>query len=302
MFQAYRDVSFQPWLRGSLEGISPADAAALLPRFRRGVFTHVKLHARLERRHGGESRREIKSDLRKAGFKPEIVQANVRRMRKLVERLTWSPGETAWTEYGANPGYADADRRAKEDFVAAAAERRSPRLVWDLGTNDGTYARIAARSAEHVVAMDADHATVEQLYRALRADGERRILPLVVDLCDPSPARGWRLAERATLLDRGVPELTLSLALVHHLSITRNVPVREVVDWLAAHGGTHVVEFPTRDDAMVQRLLAAKAEGTHPDYELAFFERCLEERFDVQHRLELPSGTRVLFEATDREG
>ena len=304
MLQAYRDVPFQPWLRGSVDGIGPADAARLLSgtaRLRRGVLTHVVLHARLERRHAAESRTELRDDLRRAGFKPEIVRGNVRRMRRLVERLNWVPQQTAWTEYGADPGYADEDRRAKEGFVAAASERHRPRLVWDLGTNDGTYARIAARSGGYVVAMDADHATVERLYRSLRADGERRILPLVVDLCDPSPDRGWRCAERSTLARRGVPDLTLSLALVHHLSITRNVPVREIVDWLAGLGGALVVEFPTRDDAMVQRLLAAKAEDAHPDYELAHFEQCLEERFDVQRRLMLPSGTRVLFEATARE-
>ena len=56
MLQAYRGVAFQPWLRGSLEGITPADAARLLSgrhRLRRGVLTHVVLHARLERRYSG---------------------------------------------------------------------------------------------------------------------------------------------------------------------------------------------------------------------------------------------------------
>jgi hypothetical protein len=301
MLQAYRDVPFHPWLRGSLEGISPGEAANLLSlrdRLRRGVLTHVALHARLERRHGGASRSEVKESLRAAGFNVEIVRANVRKMRKLVGRLRWRFPQTAWTGYGNDPGYADEDRRAKEEFVAAACERREPDLVWDLGTNDGNYARIAARSAGYVVAMDSDHATVEQLYRSLEAERERRILPLVVDVCDPSPDRGWSNAERPALLRRGRPDLTLCLALVHHVSVTHNVPVREVVAWLAGLGETLVVEFPTREDPMVQRLLSAKRGDAHADYELANFERCLAERFDVRRRLELPSKTRVLFEAT----
>ena len=80
--------------------------------------------------------------------------------------------------------------------------------------------------------MDFDHETVEHMYRAL--DTDQRSLPLVVDLCDPSPARGWALAERSPLPERGRPDLTLSLALIHHLSITRNIPVRAILDWLKA--------------------------------------------------------------------
>jgi hypothetical protein len=306
MLQAFRGVGFQPWLRGSLEGIAPAEAARLLTwrdRLRRGVMTNVVLHARLERRYAGVEGRTVKRELRGAGFGAELVKANVRKMRRLVERLRWEPGESAWTSYGEDDGYAAADREAKAAFVRAAAGRRPRRLAWDLGANDGDYARIAAAAGcDHVLAMDADHPTVELLYRALREEGERRILPLVVDVCDPSPARGWRGRERSALLDRGAPELILCLALVHHLAITRNVPLAEVVAWLASLGGEVVVEFPTREDPMVGRLLAAKNEDAHADYDLERFERLLGERFEVRRTERLPSGTRVLFEAAPRGG
>jgi len=118
-----------------------------------------------------------------------------------------------------------------------------------------------------------------------------------MDVCDPSPALGWRGRERGTLADRGRPDLTLCLALVHHVAITRNVPVREIVDWLASLGGTVLVEFPERTDPMVQRLLAGKRDGAHEDYERAHFESCLREAFVVERQQELPSGQRVLYQA-----
>jgi SAM-dependent methyltransferase len=304
MLTAFRGVPFQPWLRGSLEGIAPADAARLLARrdrLRRGVMTNVVLHARLERRYAAVQGRAVKRELRGAGFGAELVKANVRKMRRLVERLSWAPDTTAWTQYGDDDGYAAADREAKAAFVRAAAARRPRRLVWDLGANDGDYARIAADAGcAHVVAMDADHPTVELLYRALRGEDERRIVPLVVDVCDPSPGLGWRGRERAPLLDRGHPDLVLCLALVHHLAITRNVPLSDVVDWLHGLGGELVVELPTREDPMVQRLLAAKNEGAHGDYDLEAFERALGAAFEIRRREALPSGTRVLFEAAPR--
>jgi hypothetical protein len=86
------------------------------------------------------------------------------------------------------------------------------------------------------------------------------------------------------------------------LSISANVPVRELVDWFASLGSALVVEFPTREDPMVRKLLAPKREGLHPDYELEFFERCLGEAFDVERSERLESGTRVLYFARPKRG
>jgi hypothetical protein len=305
MLQAYRGIPFHPWLRGAIDGIAPAEARATMSMrdlLRRGVLTHVVLHSRLERRYAAAEGREVKRELRRAGFSTELIRANVRRLRKLVERLRWRPDGSAWASYRDDNTYSEADARAKEEFVASAAGRERRGLVWDVGANDGAYARVAAQSADYVVAMDADHATVDHLYGALSAEGERRILPLVVDLCDPSPDRGWRGLERQALTRRGRPNLVLCLALVHHLAITRNVPLREVVAWLADLGATVVLEFPTPTDPMVQRLLSGKRDGAHADYSAESFERALEERFDVARRAELPSGRRILYEAHPRGG
>jgi hypothetical protein len=298
LLQAYRDVPFQPWLRGSLDGVTPPEAARLLSfrdRFRRGVITHVALHARLERRYEEREGGEVKRELKRANFKPELIKANVHRLRKLVARLSWKAGDTAWTGYREQNTYSGEDSRAKTEFVRAALGDRRLGLVWDMGCNDGAYSRIAAEHAVGVVAFDSDHPTVEALYRSLREQGDRRILPLVANLADPSPGLGWRGRERRTLEDRGMPDLALALALVHHVSITANVPVAEFLDWLRGLECTLVIEFPRREDPMVQRLLSGKREGSNADYRLETFEAALEERFRVERREELPSGMRVLY-------
>jgi SAM-dependent methyltransferase len=177
---------------------------------------------------------------------------------------------------------------------------RSWPLVWDVGCNNGRHARIAADGARHVVALDADQGPVELLYRELRDAGDERILPLTIDLADPSPGLGWRGLERMPLLDRGRPDLVLALALVHHLAIGTNVPVTEIVGWFASLGSALLIEFPTRADPMVQKLLEPKRAGLHPDYDREFFERCLHDAFDVRRTEELGSGTRILYFATPK--
>ena len=300
MLQAYAGLDFQPWLRGSLEGIAPAEARAVLRGrrlLRRGVTTHVALHARLERREGD---RDTRKELKRAGFRKELIEANVSRLSKLVSRLAWGPSGTAWSDYGERTHYEAEELERKDRFVEEACASRSAKLVWDLGCNDGRYSRIAAEHGGYVVSVDGDHATVDALYRDLQAAGDERILPLVMDLADPSPARGWRGQERTRLEDRGKPDLVLCLALIHHLSIAANVPLAEVVDWLASLGGALVVEFADRGDPMVERLLSRKRDDAHPDYGSEQFERELTERFEIVRREELASGVRTLYQAHPR--
>ena len=298
MLAAWKGVPFAPWLRGSLDGITPSELRSLLSfrdRFRRGATTHVFLHARLERRYAARTG-EVKSELARAGFGKELVLANARKLRRLVEGLEWRGTSDAWGDYTSTWSYDEADAARKAEFVRSAVAAVAPRLVWDLGCNDGTYSRIAADAGAYVVATDSDHHVVDRLAREER----ERILPLVVDVADPSPGLGWRGAERKDLPARGRPDLSLALALVHHLAITRNVPLAELVDWLASLEGALVIEFVDPTDAMAQRLLAAKREGLHADYAREPFERLLGERFEVERSEELAGGRRILYLARPR--
>lgn len=296
LLQAYKDVPFQPWLRGQLDGIEPKDAAALMSwrdLLRRGVLTHVylqsKLQARYAAQHGG-----LRESLRDAGVGAELIRANARRLRRLVDSLTWRGRGSAWSAYGERCHYDEPSLADKKAFVADALGQGRRRLVWDLGCNDGLFSRIAAEHADYVVAIDGDHMTAEHLYRDLKAEGRRDILPLVMNLADVSPGLGWRGAERKGLVERGRPDLIICLALVHHLVIGANIPLDELVDWLAGLGGDLVIEFVTREDAMVERLLANR-EDIFTDYDLAHFESCLAQRFELCARQALPGGTRMLY-------
>jgi SAM-dependent methyltransferase len=302
MLQATKGVSFQPWLRGSLDGITPAQMRAVMStrdRFRRGYLTTVFLQARLDSRDGAPDR-AVTTELKRPGLAKQLIVANLRKMHKLVSRLEWDPPKGVWLTYGVHNTYSLEDADRKDAFVRDVVASSRWQLAWDLGCNNGRHSRIMAERIPTVVAIDADAGPVELLYRDLRAAGDERILPLTMNLADPSPALGWRGLERAPLIGRGKPDLVLALALVHHLAIAANIPLREVVDSLAGLGSALLVEFPTRDDPMVQKLLAGKRPGLHADYDRSHFESCLSAALEIRRTEVLDSGTRVLYFAVPR--
>lgn len=300
LLQSHKGIDVQPWLRGSLDGIPVGQMRALMSardRFRRGYLTNVFLHARLER---STARRGATTTARsrRPGVGKAVIAANVRAMRRVVARLDWRSASGVWTEYGEHNSYSASDAAAKDSFVRDVAALGPRELVWDLGCNNGRHSRLTAQHARSVVAVDSDHATVDRLYRELCAEpGEGNILPLVIDLADPSPSQGWRTSERRSLDERGQPDLVLALALVHHLVIAANIPMRGVVAWFASMQAELIVEFPSREDPMVQRLLAPKRAGLHADYDRTNFETLLGEAFEIRRTDELGGGTRTLYHA-----
>ena len=298
LLQSAKRVPFQPWLRGSIDGIRPSEMRPLMnfrDRFRKGVFTNVILHAKLEKRYADRPQ-QVKDEVKRV-FKKEMFVANVRKMRKLVERRRGIRPRASGPPTASATATRTTTRAARTSSCARWPRAATGTSSGTSAANNGRYSRIAAEGAPTVVAVDADQGPVELLYRDLREEGNEKILPLTMNLADPSPGLGWRGLERRSLPDRGKPDLVLALALVHHVAISANVPVKEFIDWLASLDTALVIEFPTREDPMVKKLLAPKRDGLHPDYELDFFERTLKEAFEVERSERLESGTRVLYYA-----
>jgi hypothetical protein len=304
LIQAHLGVPYQPFLRGSVDGLRSSDVAGMfkgLARFRKGVLRNVTLHSVLEQRVTSSSE-GVKQQMSKAGYGTELAKAVTRNLRKLVQGLDVGKRATTWSDYRDTCSYTDADAEAKRDFVRSALVDATPRprQVLDLGANDGAYSLLAAEHADPVVAVAGDEAVIDRFYRRLRADGREDVLPLVMNLVDPSGGLGWRNRERSSFVERVRPDVTLALALVHHLAIGANVPLPQVVDWLLGFGGQLVVELVHVEDPMVERLLANKPAGLFDDYSREAFEGLLAERATVERTETLPGGTRTLYLATPK--
>jgi SAM-dependent methyltransferase len=300
LLQAYRNIPFQPWMRGSVDGISSEICSRLLSRdfHKRGVLKDVLIHAYMQRRYANSSR-AVRSDLQEAGFQKEMILANVRRLTKIVSGLQWKDRASHWSTYVQDNSYNDEDSRAKLNFVSSVLEGNKYELIWDLGCNTGEFSKLSARHAEYVVAVDSDPQVVDALFHSLQKTGPKNILPLTAQLSDLSPGLGWLGKERKAFVDRGHPDLMLCLALVHHMCISANIPLNEWIQWLATGHADLIIEFVRPEDPMVQQLLRNK-EGNHDDYDQDVFENMLSEAFRLEKKEVLSSGTRILYSCKTR--
>lgn len=297
LVQSHLDLDFQPLLRGSLEGLDVGfvnNTFGFSRRFRKGVFAHVYLQSKLNDRFS-DTQRDIRKDMKSAGFSQELVKANAKRMHSLIQKLTWSRSDSEWGDYTQEHNYSDADHQHKADFVRDAVAAEKPALCWDLGANTGQFSAIAAEYSEQVIAADIDALAVERHYQKLKAQGTENILPLVYNIADPSPGLGWRGSERQPLEGRSQPQMILALALVHHLVISANLPMSELIAWLAGlTTRAMVIEFVGREDDMVKRLLRNRDDQYH-DYELDVFKSSLERHFEIKTSLTVNQDNRSLF-------
>lgn len=305
MLQSWKNVSFQPWLRGALEGISPSEFSSLLSvrdLFRRGAFSHVWLHSKLQKQNSVTPK--LADSMKASGFDRDMIISNVRGLRRIVERLSWHAETSAWSDYDNSSTPVQRDAAVKEQFITEVCQSRSTpgkrgsagtwKTVWDLGCNQGRYSRLAAMHADAVLAVDSDHLSIDRLFRTLHAEGNRKITPMVCNLADPSPSLGWRLQERRCLEQRSKPELVLCLALIHHLVIGSNLLLDDVIEWLASLQATIVLEYVDRGDAQVQQLLANRKD-VFSDYNSVRFRELIDRSFTVIKEQSLADGTRALF-------
>ncbi len=287
-------------LRVTLDGVPLEVASRALPRstyLKFGCLVHIHLHARSQQKHvraafAGKAPSPGKvAESRAWNPKPPLVAS----LRAMVEALKPENSPTTWGNYyQETQHYSSEAEAAKRHAVAAAIDRIQPDLVYDLGGNTGAYARLATERGSYCVCFDLDPACVQQNYQHARRDGDPRMLPLVMDLSNPSPGLGFASEERMALTARPVADLLLALALIHHLRISANVPLRRIAEYLSRLGRALAIEWVPKQDPKVVVLLQSRPDTFH-DYDERNFALALDEYFEIESVTRLADSQRAIY-------
>jgi ribosomal protein L11 methylase PrmA len=212
-----------------------------------------------------------------------------------VKSLRWKPKGTEWADYyEGNLNYLPASLRHKANLVEEFLDEIKPKTVWDLGANTGLFSRIASERGILTISSDVDPAAVEINYKTVAERQEKNILPLIIDLTNPSPAIGWRNKERDSFLNRGPIDAVLALALVHHLAISNNLPLENLAEFFALLSQSLIIEFIPKEDSQVQKLLSSR-EDIFPNYTEDNFEGVFQKFFTIKKVENIKGSKRTLY-------
>lgn len=277
-----------------LDGIPLDLAARLLPwstRLSPAAQMHIHMHARASRKYADSAGAAQRTTRR---LSVSAFEAIAGALLGTVERLEPRDQKTEWAGYYDDTNYSDAALAEKKAMVRAFAASVGPRTIWDMGGNNGAFSRVVHDLAQLVVCMDVDPRAVDENHRICRQNRIGNILPMVVDLTNPSPAIGFANKERGTLGERGQPDLAMALALIHHLAISNNLPLSYIAEFFADVAPRLLIEFVPKSDSQVQRLLASRPD-IFPDYHDGGFLAAFGILFDVEKAERIPGTERTLY-------
>jgi len=282
------------WFRGALEGIAPEEMARMLPLSKRlnlTLLSHVTLQAALQK--SSERKAETSAKARDAQLPKSAFKAMLMQLRQYISGLEPPGGITIWGDYAGNTSYSAEQACEKAEFVKEMVSAVKPGILFDLGCNSGDYSVAALDAgARKVIGFDFDHGALEHAYARAVAQ-KLDFLPLWLDAANPSPSQGWGQSERKGMTERANADALVALAFIHHIVIGRNVRLDMALDWMVSLAPTGIIEFPSKADPMVQRLLSQR-EDIFPDYTEEAFYNLLGQRARIAGQKRLSNDGRLL--------
>lgn len=289
----HKDVRLAKLLAVHIDGIPLDLASSVLPAktwldYR--LLTHIHLHSRCQTQANGQGSKDAKQNQ----LPLTSLKALIDDLRSAISNLKLSSLDSTWVSYEKNNNYEQVSVEAKKKLVGEYLQNTNARVVLDLGANTGEYSRLASTLAELVVSADFDHNSVETNYRRCVESCNSKMLPLVIDLNNPSPAIGFANSERSSFIERGKSDAVMALALVHHLAIANNVPLNMIAQLFAELGKYLIIEFVPKEDSQVQILLSSRKD-IFADYTQDGFEKAFLPYFAIEQVAKIGSSSRSLY-------
>lgn len=284
----YHKTSFQPILAVYPDGIPVSLAAKLFPgrsRLNLYVWMHVHLQNKMSRK--------FRADNTFRRFSEKKLLNLITNLEEIVSGLDNSI-KTEWSGYYdeciSNPEYL----RQKENVITRFLKQAKGKTVLDIGANKGHFSFIAAQQGFAVIAVENDEQCVNHLYKKIKKGRIATILPLCIDITNPSPAAGFADKERLSWNDRMLPDIILALAVVHHLVIGKNIPLSMLAEYLSQSAHQLIIEFVGKEDEKTQLLLLNR-ENIFQEYSKENFEVRFQCHFNIEAQYTIPGTARTIY-------
>jgi ribosomal protein L11 methylase PrmA len=277
---AHTDIRLNQLLRVYINGIPLDLASKLLPartRLSYGLAIHIHMHAAAQRRYADRSLGASQSSNRMSRTQ---FLGLIDSLERTVKKLHLGLKASEWSNYYQSTTYSDEAMENKIAIVNLFFDKVQPKKVWDLGANTGLFSRLSSSRGITTLAFDIDPYAVELNYLSIKEEKLSHLLPLVLDLTNPSPDIGWSNRERESLIKRGPTDTVVALALIHHLAISNNVPFNQLAQFFSTLSDHLLIEFIPKEDSQVQKLLSSR-EDIFPNYNLENFKKVFSECFII---------------------
>lgn len=281
-----------------IDGIPLDKAAKQLPftaRFSPVVYTNIFLTAKYEAKFSNTA----------GGTEKKVTISKASQIKILDSLYNYIKGlelneKTEWKDYYSITNYDAEAFEYKKGIVRKWYQTVNASKLIDFGGNDGTFSRVLKDLAKEILVTDIDPNAVDQNYIQVLKNKEQNIQPLVSDLLNPAPGIGLNNEERSPLLERikaNNYDLSMALALIHHISLTGNVPFDMSAKLFASLTPYLIIEFPDREDSWVSFLLKSKREfeGHFDGYNKNNFEKEYMAYFDILEKEAIPNTHRTMY-------
>jgi hypothetical protein len=281
-----------------IDGIPLKMIVSMLPlRSKINPFLYSNLHllAKFENKHNQDNKGESKISPLSKMAQLNIIESLYDYIKKLSLREN-----SEWGNYYKKTNYSDTAFKFKSNVINSWVKSLEPKTLIDIGGNDGTFARMINSKVNQVLICDIDNNAIDHNYKTIKTNKEEYITPFVLDVLNPSASIGFNNKERFSFLDRikkFEPDITLALAVIHHISLSGNIPFEMSAKFFASFSRCLIIEFPKRKDSWVERLLNNKTDfKDHFEfYTIENFERVYANYFEVVEKKSIKNTERVMY-------
>ena len=275
-----------------IDGIPIDLAAKLLPKTTFGNFglmAHIHAHAKSQKHYEDKD-----AKIKQKTFSKRSFEGLIESLKSSIEKMTWNEDNTEWGDYYSDTNYTEKSFEEKKQFISLAIDQMKPKLVWDMGANTGVFSRLASTKGINTISYDIDPLAVEKNYLSSSQNSEQNILPLILDLTNPSSGIGWNHDERMSIIQRGPADMVFALALVHHLAISNNVPLNKLAEFFSQISKFLIIEFVPKSDSQVKRLLLTR-DDIFENYDVKNFEIEFSKFFKIINSKKILDSERTIY-------